>query len=208
MKQVVIFDYGFGNLRSAERAFSHVGTSVCITSDRELAARADGLVIPGVGSFRACMRGFLRARGKEVVLERIKSSLPVFGICVGHQILFECSSEDGETSGIGLLRGRVEQVPAQTIPHIGWNEVEDTHNCELFSQIDDPYFYFVHSYAVLHNSYDSVGADEVPNFFYTEHDGQRFISAVQYKSLFGAQFHPEKSGHAGLQLLKNWIEKL
>jgi glutamine amidotransferase len=206
VKRVVVFDYGFGNVRSAERAFSHVGADVQITSDFRTAINADGLVIPGVGSFTACMRGFLRAKGDELVSYRLKSSLPIFGICVGHQILFESSSEGGETAGLGLMRGEVQQLPAKTLPHIGWNKVEGIDSSALFEGVDDPYFYFVHSYAVLSSPEEGVG--ESPKFFRTEHDGQHFISAVEDETLFGTQFHPEKSGHAGLQLIKNWVRRL
>jgi glutamine amidotransferase len=207
VKKVVIFDYGFGNLRSAERAFSHVGANVNITKDYDDAINADGLVIPGVGSFAACMNGFELARGKQIALERFKNSSPVFGICVGHQIMFNSSTEGGEIAGIGLLRGNVEEIRAETVPHIGWNKVEGMSGSALFNQIDDPYFYFVHSYAVLKNLYD-VDTNQPPKFFYTEHDGNKFISAVEYKTLFGSQFHPEKSGHAGLQLIENWVKGL
>jgi glutamine amidotransferase len=214
MKEVVIFDYGFGNVRSAQRAFSYVGARVEITADPETALKAHGVVIPGVGSFAACMQGFRAARGEEIVRERLENSQPVFGICVGHQIMFESSTEgvaqnNALISGLGVLQGQVQQLPAETVPHIGWNAVERTPQSALFNQIDDPHFYFVHSYAVLQNAHKlGVEVADAPNFFYTEHEDCRFVAAVEYGALFGTQFHPEKSGRAGLQLIDNWVKRL
>jgi glutamine amidotransferase len=197
---VVVLDYGSGNLRSAERALARTGAQVTVTSDLAAAAEADGLVVPGVGAFAACMAGLNAIRGGTVVWDRLRKQRPVLGICVGMQILFERGLEHGvETSGLGVLAGDVTRLHAPIVPHMGWNTVSVPAGSTLFAGVEDERFYFVHSYA----------AREVPDVLLTtaEH-GERFAAAVERGVLAATQFHPEKSGDAGAHLLANWVRSL
>jgi glutamine amidotransferase len=199
-QQVVVLDYGSGNLRSAERALARTGASVTVTDDLTLAAEADGLVVPGVGAFAACMAGLNAIRGGTVVWDRLRKERPVLGICVGMQILFERGLEHGvETPGLGVLAGDVTRLHAPVVPHMGWNTVEVPPGSTLFAGVEHERFYFVHSYA----------AREVPDVLLTtaEH-GERFAAAVERGVLSATQFHPEKSGDAGAHLLSNWVRSL
>lgn len=199
-QQVVVLDYGSGNLRSAERALARTGASVTVTDDLRLAAEADGLVVPGVGAFAACMAGLNAVRGGTVVWDRLRKERPVLGICVGMQILFERGLEHGvETPGLGVLAGDVTRLHAPVVPHMGWNTVEVPPGSTLFAGVEHERFYFVHSYA----------AREVPDVLLTtaEH-GERFAAAVERGVLSATQFHPEKSGDAGAHLLSNWVRSL
>jgi glutamine amidotransferase len=226
-KKIVIFDYGFGNVRSAMRAFEHVGATVELTNDYQAAITASGLVVPGVGAFNACIEGFRGAQGQEVLLQRLRQEAPVFGICVGHQILFE-RSEEGEVSplGIGLIPGVVERLRASVVPHMGWNEVDVPPGALAPAPLRGllgERFYFVHSYGVLgaptwHGNSataaaasaaaTAAAAQDAPGVATTTHEQCEFISAIQQGALFGTQFHPEKSGQAGLALIKNWLDDL
>ncbi|MCW2599044.1 MAG: hypothetical protein JWM02_873 [Frankiales bacterium] len=200
MTSVVVLDYGSGNLRSAERALARTGAEVTVTADLSAAADCDGLVVPGVGAFAACMRGLNAVRGGTVVWDRLRKQRPVLGICVGMQILFERGLEHGEeTDGLGILAGDVTRLHAPVVPHMGWNTVEVPDGSCLFKGVEDQRFYFVHSYA----------AREVPDALVTtaEH-GERFAAAVERGVLSATQFHPEKSGDAGAQLLHNWVRSL
>ncbi|WEV28344.1 imidazole glycerol phosphate synthase subunit HisH [Streptomyces sp. 71268] len=207
---VVVFDYGFGNVRSAERALAHVGADVEITSDYDRAMTADGLLVPGVGAFAACMRGLRAARGDWIVGRRLAGSRPVLGICVGMQILFERGIEHGvETEGLDEWPGTVGPLEAPVVPHMGWNTVTPAEDSTLFAGLDaDARFYFVHSYAVREWSLEVANpAMRPPQVTWATH-GEPFVAAVENGPLRATQFHPEKSGDAGAHLLTNWLDTL
>ncbi|MFD4720228.1 imidazole glycerol phosphate synthase subunit HisH [Streptomyces sp. NPDC058423] len=209
-KNVVVFDYGFGNVRSAERALARVGADVEITRDFDRAMNADGLLVPGVGAFAACMAGLREARGHWVVDRRLSGGRPVMGICVGMQILFERGIEHGvETEGLDEWPGVVGPLNAPVVPHMGWNTVKAPEDSEMFTGLDeDARFYFVHSYAVREWDFEVTSAAmAVPKVTWATH-GEPFVAAVENGALWATQFHPEKSGDAGAQLLTNWIETL
>jgi len=197
---VVVLDYGSGNLRSAERALARTGADVTVTSDLDAAAAADGLVVPGVGAFEACMAGLNAVRGGTLVWDRLRRERPVLGICVGMQILFERGLEHGtSTTGLGVLAGDVTRLHAPVVPHMGWNTVDVPAGSTLFAGVEDERFYFVHSYA----------ARSVPDVLLTTAvHGERFAAAVERGVLSATQFHPEKSGDAGAHLLENWVRSL
>jgi glutamine amidotransferase len=199
---VALFDYGSGNLRSAFRALERAGGDVELTSDLDAARRADGLVVPGVGAYAACMEGVLKHGLDAVIRERAGAEAPVLGICVGEQVLFEEGVEHGlRTRGVGVFEGRVELLAAQRIPHMGWNTVEAAEGMRLFAGIDPAErFYFVHSYAAKAVPPGALAA-------ICTHD-EPFIAAVERGSVAATQFHPEKSGDAGYALLSNWIKDL
>ncbi|GAA2429003.1 imidazole glycerol phosphate synthase subunit HisH [Streptomyces glaucus] len=209
-KKVVVFDYGFGNVRSAERALARTGADVEITRDYDRAMNADGLLVPGVGAFAACMKGLKEARGDWIVERRLSGGRPVMGICVGMQILFARGIEHGvETEGLAEWPGAVEPLEAEVVPHMGWNTVDAPAGSELFAGLDaDARFYFVHSYAVhdwrLQTHNPTMAAPKVTWSTY----GKPFVAAVENGALWATQFHPEKSGDAGAQLLTNWIGTL
>jgi glutamine amidotransferase len=208
MTGVVVLDYGSGNLRSAARALEAVGADVTVTSDYDEAMAADGLVVPGVGAFAACMSGFRAVRGPQLVDHRLAGGLPVLGICVGMQILFESGVEHGVTTpGVGQWPGVVAELPAAILPHMGWNTVDAPEDSVLFAGIADQRFYFVHSYAV--QTWDLVVSEPFhpPIVTWAEH-GAPFVAAVENGPLTATQFHPEKSGDAGLGLLANWLRAL
>jgi glutamine amidotransferase len=198
--RVVVLDYGSGNLRSAERALARTGADVVVTKDFSQAMEADGLVVPGVGAYAACMRGLNAVRGGTLVWDRLRRQRPVLGICVGMQILFEKGVEHGEqTDGVGILPGTVTRLEADVVPHMGWNTVDVPEGSRLFAGIEQERFYFVHSYA----------AREVEDTLTTTAvHGERFAAAVERGALSATQFHPEKSGAAGAELLANWVRNL
>jgi glutamine amidotransferase len=209
-KSVVVFDYGFGNVRSAERALSRVGADVEITRDYDRAMNADGLLVPGVGAFAACMKGIKEARGHWVVERRLAGGRPVMGICVGMQILFTHGIEHGiETEGLDEWPGTVGPLKAEVVPHMGWNTVETPADSRLFAGLDaDARFYFVHSYAVHTWEFEAVSAViRPPKVTWATH-GEPFVAAVENGPLWATQFHPEKSGDAGARLLTNWLDTL
>lgn len=209
-KKVVVFDYGFGNVRSAERALAHVGADVEITRDFDRAMNADGLLVPGVGAFAACMSGLRAARGDWIVDRRLSGGRPVMGICVGMQVLFARGVEHGvETDGLDEWPGTVEPLKAPVVPHMGWNTVTPAEGSALFAGLDaDTRYYFVHSYAVRDWSLEVTNeAIKPPLVTWAEH-GEPFVAAVENGPLWATQFHPEKSGDAGPQLLTNWIGTL
>ncbi|MDQ1701066.1 MAG: imidazole glycerol-phosphate synthase subunit HisH [Frankiaceae bacterium] len=199
-RSVVVADYGFGNVRSAVRALERVGAQVELTTDTAAMDAADGLVVPGVGAFAACMAG-VRDRGVDTVVRaRSERGAPVLGICVGFQVLFTRGDEHGvETDGIGVLRGSVTRLDAPVLPHMGWNVVDVPDGSVLFDGIADQRFYFVHSYAARETDAAVV---------VTAEHGERFVAAVESGAVSGTQFHPEKSGDAGIALLENWLESL
>ncbi len=203
-KSVVVLDYGSGNLRSAQRALQRVGASVEVTADAGAAAAADGLVVPGVGAFEACMMGLRKIAGERIIAERVAAGRPVLGVCVGMQILFARGVEFGvETKGCGQWPGAVTRLDAPVIPHMGWNVVNSGAGSALFKGLDaDARFYFVHSYAAQRweGSPEAVltwATHQVP-----------FLAAVEEGPLAATQFHPEKSGDAGAAVLSNWVEGL
>ncbi len=203
-KSVVVLDYGSGNLRSAQRALQRVGASVEVTADLEAAAAADGLVVPGVGAFEACMTGLRGIGGERVIAERVSGGRPVLGVCVGMQILFARGVEFGvQTNGCGQWPGAVTRLDAPVIPHMGWNVVAGAPGTALFKGLDaDARFYFVHSYAA--QRWD--GQPEALLTWATH--GVPFLAAVEDGPLAATQFHPEKSGYAGAAILSNWVEGL
>ncbi|MFI0911154.1 imidazole glycerol phosphate synthase subunit HisH [Streptomyces abikoensis] len=209
-KKVVVFDYGFGNVRSAERALAHVGADVEITRDFDTAMNADGLLVPGVGAFDACMKGLRSARGDWIVGRRLSGGRPVMGICVGMQILFERGIEHGvETEGLDEWPGTVEPLKADVVPHMGWNTVTPAGGSALFAGLDaDTRYYFVHSYAVREWKLEVGNANiRAPKVTWATH-GEPFVAAVENGPLWATQFHPEKSGDAGAVLLRNWLDTL
>lgn len=209
---VVVLDYGSGNLRSAVRAVERAGAEVTLTGDLDAAMAADGLVVPGVGAYEACMKGLRAIRGERVIARRLSGGRPVLGICVGMQILFDAGIEHGvETEGCGEWPGVVERLQAPIVPHMGWNTVEVPEGARLFAGIEDERFYFVHSYGVRRwtlETNDRTPDSHQPRVIWAEHGGDRFVAAVENGPLCATQFHPEKSGDAGAVLLRNWVETL
>jgi glutamine amidotransferase len=204
VKSVVVLDYGSGNLRSAQRALERVGATVEVTSDPAAAANADGLVVPGVGAYEACMKGLRGVGGEKIVADRLAAGRPVLGICVGMQILFARGVEFGvETQGCAQWPGSVVRLDAPVIPHMGWNVVAAASGSALFKGLDaDTRFYFVHSYAAQ----QWEGDPDALLTWATHH--VPFLAAVEDGALSATQFHPEKSGDAGAALLSNWVEGL
>ena len=204
VKSVVVLDYGSGNLRSAQRALERVGVTVEVTSDPAAAANADGLVVPGVGAYEACMKGLRGVGGEKIVADRLAAGRPVLGICVGMQILFARGVEFGvETQGCGQWPGSVVRLDAPVIPHMGWNVVSAAPGSALFKGLDaGTRFYFVHSYAAQ----QWEGDPDALLTWATHH--VPFLAAVEDGALSATQFHPEKSGDAGAALLSNWVEGL
>ena len=197
-------DYGSGNLRSAQRALERIGARVEVTADPRAAADADGLVVPGVGAYEACMGGLRAIGGERIIAGRLAAGRPVLGICVGMQILFSRGVEFGvETVGCGEWPGAVVRLDAPVVPHMGWNVVNAGAGSALFKGLDaDTRFYFVHSYAAQRWEGDPTAVltwatHQVP-----------FLAAVEDGALSATQFHPEKSGDAGAALLSNWVEGL
>lgn len=199
---VVVFDYGFGNVQSAVNSLRRVGADARISSDPAAAGECAGLVVPGVGAFAACMQGLIAAGGGEVVARRLRQERPVLGICVGMQVLFSAGLEHGtETSGLGVWPGVVDRLHAEILPHMGWNTVEPSPGSTLFAGVAGERFYFVHSYAAR----SWAGPAEAATW--SEY-GDRFVAAAEWGALSATQFHPEKSGTAGLHLLENWLSLL
>ena len=196
---IAILDYGSGNLRSAQRAFETSGREVVITSDYEVALNADGLVVPGVGAFAACMEGLIAVCGDQIVRQRIAAARPTLGICVGMQILFSQGVEHGTHPGVGIWNATVEKLEAPILPHMGWNTVKAGAGSQLFKGVEEESFYFVHSYAVK----NPVGTISTLSNY-----GEDFLAAVEDGGIAATQFHPEKSGDAGLHLIKNWVQTL
>lgn len=198
---IAILDYGSGNLRSALRAFERAGKDVVLTSDYSVALEAEGLVVPGVGAFGACMQGLKSVKGDQLVRQRMKDARPTIGICVGMQILFDSGLEHGENEGVGIWPARVEKLEAKVLPHMGWNTVDVAAGSQLFRGVEGESFYFVHSYGVVSQSEgDSLQS-------WTDYD-TRFLAAIEDGVISATQFHPEKSGDAGLHLIKNWVSSL
>lgn len=211
---VCVLDYGFGNVRSAVRALEYVGARVVLTDDKVVAEGADGLVVPGVGAFAAVMEGLLRVRGEQIIGRRLAGGRPVLGICVGMQVMFDSGVEHGvTTSGLSQWPGVVERLTAPVIPNMGWAPVETPQGSVLFSQVEHERFYFVHSYAARTFEWENTtGPIAAPHVTWStagvEPQSDRFVAAVENGPLCATQFHPEKSGEAGLQVLRNWVATL
>ncbi len=209
MRSVVVLDYGSGNLRSAERAVRRAGAEVQVTADPAAALAADGLVVPGVGAFAACMEGLRSVQGERIIGQRLAGGRPVLGVCVGMQVLFTKGVEHGvEASGCDEWPGTVERLRADVLPHMGWNTVAAPANSALFAGLEeDTRYYFVHSYAVQRWELEPSSTLVEPLVSWSEH-GKPFVAAVENGPLSATQFHPEKSGDAGAQLLRNWLGTL
>jgi len=206
---VAVLDYGFGNVRSAVRAAEHVGATAILSSDFDTCLNADGLIIPGVGAFAACMQGIDKVRGGALIDARMVAGRPVLGICVGMQILFEQGIEHGiTTQGLGQWPGTVDQLVAPIVPHMGWNNVVPPPSSTLFAGVETELFYFVHSYAVQEWVMTDTDPYQHPPMVTWSDYGGSFIAAVENGPLSAVQFHPEKSGDAGLTLINNWISTL
>ena len=205
---IVIIDYGMGNLRSVEKGFLKAGVDVMVTNSPEIVKKADGVVLPGVGAFKDCMRELTNLALVDAVAATIKAGKPYLGICLGLQVLFSESEEFGKCRGLDIFRGRVVkfdfgrqnyklQEQSLKIPHMGWNEIKIQKNNPLFKEIaDNSYFYFVHSYYVVPEDTSIVST--------TTDYGIEFTSSVRKDNIFAVQFHPEKSQAAGLQILRNF----
>jgi glutamine amidotransferase len=205
---VVVLDYGSGNVHSAAKALEAAGARVELTADRDRVAAADGLLVPGVGAFAAVMAGLDAVRGPELIGRRLAGGRPVLGICVGMQVLFDRGIERGtDTEGLGEWPGLVDELTAPVLPHIGWNTVDAPEDSVLFEGVRDKRFYFVHSYAARAWTLEGHGAFAPPRVTWAEH-GERFVAAAENGPLSATQFHPEKSGDAGIRLLGNWLRSL
>ncbi|MCP2031952.1 glutamine amidotransferase [Okibacterium sp. HSC-33S16] len=205
---VVVLDYGSGNVHSAVKALEAAGANVELTGNRQKALDADGLLVPGVGAFSAVMDQLAASRGAEVIDRRLAGGRKVLGICVGMQVLFERGVERGvDTEGLGEWPGVVTELDAPVLPHIGWNTVDAPEDSVLFRGIRDERFYFVHSYAAQEWTLDVTPPFHEPALTWAEH-GTRFLAAVENGPLSATQFHPEKSGEAGIRLLNNWVSSL
>lgn len=242
--QVVVFDYGFGNVHSAVKALEAAGADVELTADRDRALQADGLLVPGVGSFASVMDGLARADGPRIIGSRLAGGRAVLGICVGMQVMFEHGvegtsadpsapqlkreaterihahnadefwwNEDADNSaagtpGLGEWPGVVRELRAPRLPHMGWNTVEAPEGTQLFAGVKGERFYFVHSYAATELEIPQILPGAKPALCSYSTYGERFIAAVENGPLQATQFHPEKSGEAGIQLLRNWLATL
>ena len=210
MTGVVVLDYGSGNLASAQRARRRAGADVRVSSDFETALNAEGLVVPGVGAYAACMAGLSSVRGARIIDRRVAGGRPVLGICVGMQILFDRGVEHGVvTDGVGEWPGVVERLQAPIVPHVGWNTVSPGAGSVLFEGLDPrTRFYFVHSYAVRRWELQVTRSFTPPVVTWAEHAGDRFVAAVENGPLSATQFHPEKSGDAGAEVLRRWVDSI
>ena len=203
--RVVVLDYGSGNVHSAAKALAEAGANVELSSDRDAALKADGLLVPGVGAFAAVMEQLDAINAAEIIDKRLVAGKPVMGICVGLQVMFELGVEHGlETVGLGQWPGKVEMLDAPMLPHIGWNTVDAAKNSNLFSGVEHERFYFVHSYGVKKWELIVDGPLAAPKVTWADYGG-KFIAAVENGPLTATQFHPEKSGQAGIKLLSNWL---
>jgi glutamine amidotransferase len=205
--RVVVLEYGSGNVHSVVKAIAAAGAEVELTADRSKALAADGLIVPGVGAFTAVMNQLNNVRGAELIDQRLVANKPVLGICVGLQVMFARGVEHGiETDGLGQWPGVVEELDSPILPHMGWNTVVAAEDSKLFSGIEDERFYFVHSYGVQKWELEPHGSFKHPSVTWAEY-GSKFVAAVENGPLSATQFHPEKSGEAGIQLLRNWIAR-
>ena len=206
---VVVLDYGSGNIRSVVRALERAGAEVTLSPDFDAGLAADGLVVPGVGAYAACMEGLRAVKGERLIGRRLSGGRPVLGICVGMQVLFEHGVEHGVTTeGCAEWPGTVSRLEAPVIPPMGWNTVEAPAGTRLFAGIESERFYFVHSYGAREWVLETNDRTRGPLVTWAEHGGDRFVAAVENGPLTATQFHPEKSGDAGAALLRNWVGSL
>jgi len=204
-KRVVVLDYGIGNVHSALKALEYAGAEVSLTAEPKEVQDADGLVVPGVGAFAAVMEALNKVKAPELIDRRLAGGKPVFGICVGLQVMFEKGLEhELETEGLGQWPGVVAKLDSPKLPHMGWNNVTSAKGSKLFAGIENELFYFVHSYAAKEFSLQVDPPFIPPAVSFAEY-GEKFIAAVENGPLTGVQFHPEKSGEAGIALLRNWL---
>jgi glutamine amidotransferase len=207
-KTVAVFDYGSGNVHSACRALEAAGAEVVLTSDRKVLLEADGMLLPGVGAFASVMRNLSKHNAASLVDQRLTAGRAVLGICVGMQVMFDHGVEHGlDTEGLGQWPGSVTMLDAPTLPHMGWSKVSTDPKTVLFEGVEEERFYFVHSYAAKSWELDIQPPFVKAALTWSEH-GERFLAAVENGPLSATQFHPEKSGEAGLQLLRNWIRSI
>ncbi|CAN5314005.1 imidazole glycerol phosphate synthase subunit HisH [soil metagenome] len=206
--RIVVLDYGSGNVHSAVKALEKVGATVELTADRRAVAEADGLLVPGVGAFDAVMQALQSVRGGDLIDRRLAGGRPVLGICVGMQVLFSRGIERGvDTEGLGEWPGTIDELHADVLPHMGWNTVEAPDDSRLFAGISGERFYFVHSNAARSWSLEAQSPLPAASVTWARH-GDRFVAAVENGPLSATQFHPEKSGDAGMELLSNWLRTL
>jgi glutamine amidotransferase len=205
---VVVLDYGSGNVHSAAKALELAGAKVELTRDRARVMSADGLFVPGVGAFAAVMQQLNEVRGGELIERRLAGGQAVLGVCVGMQIMFDNGVERGnDTPGLGQWPGVVRELEAPILPHMGWNTVDAPADSVLFEGIEDERFYFVHSFAAQDWELDVIPPFTKAKTIWSEH-GSRFLAAVENGPLVATQFHPEKSGEPGIRLLRNWLASL
>jgi glutamine amidotransferase len=205
-KNIVVLDYGSGNIRSVQKGLQKVGADVVVSNDFETCLNSEGLIIPGVGAFAACMQGISKYRGSEIVDKRLAGNRFVLGICVGMQVMFESGLEHGiKTAGLHQWPGDVTEIKASILPHMGWNNLQVANGSKLFKGVENEKFYFVHSFAA--KDLDLHGTEKIdPPLKHFATHGEKFLASVENGPLSATQFHPEKSGDAGLQLLSNWLE--
>ncbi|MEW1963201.1 imidazole glycerol phosphate synthase subunit HisH [Microbacterium sp. NPDC077644] len=207
-RSVVVYDYGSGNVHSAVKALAAAGADATLTGDRTAALEADGLLVPGVGAFAAVRAALREQGGDEVIERRLAGGRPVLGVCVGMQVLFAHGVERGQdVEGLGEWPGAVTELNAPVLPHMGWNTVTPDEGSVLFRGIEEERFYFVHSYAAQKWELDVIPPFPQPALTWTTY-GEPFLAAVENGPLSATQFHPEKSGEAGIRLLRNWVESL
>lgn len=206
--RIVVLDYGIGNVHSAVKALEHAGATVELTADPKKIQESSGLVVPGVGAFESVMKALESVRASELIEKRLAGGKAVLGICVGAQVMFEKGQEHGvETQGLAQWPGIVKKLDSPKLPHMGWNSVNVAAGSKLFSGIEDELFYFVHSYAARNFDLQVDPPFIKPKVSYCEY-GSRFVAAVENGPLSGVQFHPEKSGEAGIRLLRNWLASI
>ncbi|GAA4349881.1 imidazole glycerol phosphate synthase subunit HisH [Microbacterium rhizosphaerae] len=205
---VAVLDYGSGNVHSAVKALDAAGADARLTADRALIRDADGLVVPGVGAFRAVMDALRAIRADEIIDRRLAGGRAVLGICVGMQVMFDRGVERGDdTEGLGEWPGVVTELDAPVLPHMGWDTVRAGDDSRLFAGIEDERFYFVHSFAAQQWHLNDTAPLREPILTWCDY-GSPFLAAVENGPLSATQFHPEKSGDAGIRLLTNWIATL
>ena len=205
---VAVLDYGSGNVHSAVKALQAAGANARLTRDRALVRDADGLVVPGVGAFSAVMEQLDAIRGGELIERRLAGGRAVLGICVGMQVMFERGIERGsETAGLGEWPGTIARLEAPVVPHMGWSALEVGEGSRLFAGLESERFYFVHSYAA--KAWELEVQPPLPAAIVTRSThGEPFLAAVENGPLAATQFHPEKSGEAGIRMLRNWLDTL
>lgn len=212
MKKVVVLDAGTGNVRSAVRALEYAGADVELTADMDAVMNADGLIVPGVGAFGAVMDKLRKVRADRMIDRRLAGGRAVFGICVGLQVMFDSSVENGHHEGLAQWPGQIERLPTAVVPHMGWTPVQAAPGSVILDGLDGERFYFVHSYGALTDPSEEMtdGHDLFikPKVSFAEHESARFVAAVENGPLTATQFHPEKSADAGAQVLKNWLATL